>query len=75
MNHQPHSEKNQRGNILRAFSFTTQIGLTMASCVLVGVLQGKLLDSLLGTSPWLLLTCSLLGVAASIKSLFDMNMK
>ncbi|WP_313128699.1 AtpZ/AtpI family protein [Anaerocolumna sp.] len=60
---------------LRAFAYVSQIGVTMAASVLVGVLLGKFLDSLFGTKPWLLLIFSLLGVGAAIKSLFDISQK
>lgn len=59
----------------RAISYFSQIGVTMASSVLVGVLLGKYLDGLLGTSPWLLLVFSFLGVGAALKSLFNMPEK
>ncbi|NLN53511.1 MAG: hypothetical protein GX150_04315, partial [Firmicutes bacterium] len=36
----------------------------MAATIFVGVLLGRFLDSLLGTSPWLLLIFSLLGAGA-----------
>lgn len=60
---------------IRALSYFSQIGVTMASSVLVGVFLGKFLDGLLGTSPWLLLIFSLLGVGAAIKALFNMSKK
>jgi ATP synthase protein I len=47
------------------------MGLMVAACLLVGVLLGRFLDGLLGTSPWLLIIFSLLGAAAAFKSLFD----
>ena len=47
----------------------------MAACVLIGVGLGKLLDNLLGTTPWFLLAFSLLGAGASIKALFDLAEK
>lgn len=56
---------------LRAFAHFSHIGVTMAATVLVGVLLGKYLDSMLGTSPWLLLFFSLLGAGAAIKVLFN----
>jgi ATP synthase protein I len=56
---------------LRALSVISQIGLMLAACVLVGVLLGRFLDNLLGTSPWLLIVFSLLGMAAAFKSIFD----
>ncbi|NLM60667.1 MAG: AtpZ/AtpI family protein [Clostridiales bacterium] len=43
----------------------------MSVTVLLGVFLGKFLDSLLNTSPWLLLVFSLLGAGAAIKSLYD----
>lgn len=58
---------------LRALSQVSQIGVTMASSVFIGVLLGKFLDNLLGTSPWLLLIFSLLGAGAAIKALFNIS--
>ena len=72
MNHPSYDKNRQRGKSLRALSFASQIGITMAACVLIGVLCGKFLDDLLSTAPWLLLVFSLLGVAASFKVLFDL---
>ncbi len=70
---------NQKGGpgreLLRALSFFSQIGITMAACVLIGVLLGKFLDGLLGTSPWLLLVFSLLGAGAALKAVFDLGNK
>ncbi|MEA4969985.1 MAG: AtpZ/AtpI family protein [Candidatus Pelethousia sp.] len=65
------SKEEQARELLRALSFLSQIGITMAACVLIGVLVGRFLDNLLGTAPWLLLLFSLLGAAAAIKVLFD----
>lgn len=62
-----------RNKALQAFSQVSQIGITIAASILVGVLSGKFLDNLLGTTPWLLLIFSLLGVGAAIKSLFDIS--
>lgn len=58
--------------ILRALAHFSHIGVTMAASVFVGVLLGKCLDGLLGTSPWLLLIFSLLGVGAALKILFNL---
>lgn len=67
-----HNKDNKPKNYetLRAIAYFSQIGVTMAATVLVGVLLGKYLDDLLGTTPWLLLVFSLLGGGAAIKSLF-----
>lgn len=74
---QPKGEPGDKSGkeFLRALSFFSQIGITMAACVFIGVILGKYLDNLLGTSPWLLLVFSLLGAGAAFKSLFDLGNK
>ena len=71
----PRDEKKQRRELMHAISFLSQIAVTMAASVLIGVFLGRFLDKLLGTTPWLLLVFSLLGVIAAIKAIFDMGMK
>ena len=56
---------------LRALANFSEIGVTMAASVMVGVMLGKYLDGLLGTKPWLLLFFSLSGVGAAIKVPFN----
>ena len=71
----PPKQKNEgsgRSEFAKAITFLSQIAITMAVCVLIGVLLGNYLDRLFGTSPWLLLIFSLLGVGASFKALLDM---
>jgi len=63
-------EKRHRNGVLRALSFSSQIGFTLIACVFVGVFLGKYLDKILGTSPWLLLLLSLIGAAAAFWSIF-----
>ena len=67
--------KEQRDGFLQSFSFLSQIGITIIACVAVGILLGKFLDSLLGTSPWLLLVFTLLGIASAFKSIIDQAKK
>ena len=50
----------------------TNLGLTIVATILLSIFLGNFLDNLLGTSPWLVLVFSLLGVVAAIKLLFDM---
>lgn len=57
--------------MMKSLALISQLGLSMASCVLVGVLIGKFLDRLLGTAPWLLLVFAFLGSAAAFKTLYD----
>ncbi len=63
-------KQSNSGEALRAIAYFSHIGVTMAACVFVGVLLGKYIDGLLGTSPWLLLIFSMLGVGAAIRSIF-----
>ena len=67
--------KNDKNNdkrlILKAFSLLTQLGLTMACCVLIGLFTGKFLDGLLGTAPVLMIIFVFLGSAAALKVMYD----
>lgn len=56
---------------LKAIASFSQIGVTMAASVLIGVFLGKFIDGLSGTSPVFLLFFSLLGVGAAIKAVFN----
>lgn len=74
MSNEDNKEKKAKtSQALRALAYFTQIGVTLAANVLVGVFLGKYLDGLLGTAPWLLLLFSLLGVGAAFKSIFDIT--
>ncbi|MDR0249053.1 MAG: AtpZ/AtpI family protein [Oscillospiraceae bacterium] len=63
---------NKNNETLRALSYLSYIGVSLATCVFIGVMLGRFLDSKLGTSPWLLLLFTLLGFGAAVKSIFDM---
>jgi len=65
------NRRKERSELLAALSSLSQLGILIASCVIIGVLAGRFLDNLFGTSPWLLLLLSLLGVGAAFKSMFD----
>ncbi|MDD3693055.1 MAG: AtpZ/AtpI family protein [Oscillospiraceae bacterium] len=75
MSKKQNTDKNKTSETLRAIAHFSHIGVTMAASVLVGVLIGKYLDGLLGTTPWLLLVFSLLGAGAAIKVLFNISKK
>jgi len=60
---------------MRAVGMMTQIGLTMAFCVLGGVLFGVFLDSRLDTTPWFTIALSLLGCVAAFKAMYDIAKK
>lgn len=66
-------DKQSNRELRRALSFFSQVGITMAACVFIGVFIGRFLDNLLATTPWLLLLFSFLGAAAAFKVLFDLG--
>ena len=45
MERKPDRENKQTQGLLRALSFFSQIGITMAACVLIGVFIGRFLDN------------------------------
>jgi len=65
----------QRDGFIKSLSFLSQIGVTIIACIAVGILFGSFLDSLLGTTPWLLLVFILLGIVAAFKSILDLAKK
>ncbi|MDD2427267.1 MAG: AtpZ/AtpI family protein [Eubacteriales bacterium] len=65
--------ESSKHNVWSGIGYITQIGITLAVTVFIGVLIGRVLDDWLGTEPWLLLLFSILGAAAAIKQLFDMS--
>ena len=68
-------KKSDKKEITRALSMFLQMGLSMAVCVFIGFWLGKSLDGWLHTTPLFLLICTLLGIAAAIKTMYDLAMK
>ena len=71
----PELTKKERREVSRAVGLMTQIAVTMAGCVVIGVLIGLFIDNRLSTSPWFVLIFSFFGVAAAFKALYDMSQK
>ena len=69
------NNKPQQNEFARAMAFFMQISVSILACLAVGIFLGWLLDRLLGTSPWLLMIFSFLGVGAAFKSIFDFAKK
>ena len=59
--------------IMKALAQFTQLGITMASCVVIGLLIGRFLDWLLGTNPWFMIIFAFVGSGAAIKILYDIG--
>lgn len=64
--------KKFKGDLLRGFSQVSQIGISIAVCIAMGVLIGRFLDDFFGSSPWLLLVFSLLGIGAAFKTILEL---
>ena len=57
--------------VIRGLSVLTSLGVTMVTCVMIGLWAGKALDTLWGTSPWMVLIFLMFGMLAAIKSMFS----
>ena len=70
------NKKNKhRSELFKALSLISQIAFLIIACIFVGVFLGSILDRVFGTTPWLLLFFSLLGMAAAFKALYDYSKK
>ncbi|UQZ91118.1 ATPase F0F1 [Deltaproteobacteria bacterium Smac51] len=49
------------------------VGISFAVSIVLGLALGWWLDKKLGTAPWLLLLCLMLGIAAGFKNLFTVS--
>ena len=67
--------KEDRKNIMRGVSYMSQIALTMATCVLFGVLFGNFLDNRFDMSPLFVIIFSLLGCLSGFKAMIDIAKK
>jgi ATP synthase protein I len=59
------------GAALRAAAPYIALGWTFVIPMVLGLVVGYYLDRWLGTAPWILLTCLLLGMAAGFLSLYS----
>ena len=68
-------KKDEKREIFNAIGLVTQLGLSMAASVFIGVIGGKYLDEWLNTSPWFLLAGVILGTASAFKVMYDIVIK
>lgn len=66
-------DKKVRSETARALAQFSHIGVVVSASIFISVMIGRFLDRQLGTSPWLLLIFSILGVGAAFKSLIDIS--
>lgn len=64
--------KKSKNTVAKALALYTQMGITMAVCIVVAFFIGRLLDGWLGTSPLFLLIFMVIGLMASIRSMYLM---
>ncbi|MFI5338498.1 MAG: AtpZ/AtpI family protein [Candidatus Methylomirabilales bacterium] len=57
-------------SVLKQLARLSTIGVTLVAATAIGLAIGYGLDRWLGTSPWLTLTFTLLGIAAGFVNLF-----
>jgi len=69
------NKKPKQNEFARALAYLSQIAVSIIACLAVGIFLGWLLDRLLGTTPWLMLVCTFLGIGAAFKSIFDFAKK
>jgi len=76
-NYKPHDKdkKKHTSDLVKGMSMITQIGVMILVCVLIGLFAGRFLDNWLGTSPWLTLLFTFLGVGAAFKYMYEVAKK
>lgn len=66
-------DKSGRSDLAKALKFFTHVAVHIIVCVAIGVFLGMWLDSRFGTSPWLLIIFSFLGMGAAFKSIIELG--
>ena len=74
-NNDKEDKEEEQSDLIKAVSYLGRVSFTIAACIIICVLIGNFLDGLLGTTPWLLLLFSLIGIGAAFKSIFDLAKK
>ena len=64
------ARRGSRGDAWRALGALSTVGLSFVLAIVLGVWFGWLLDSWLGTSPWLFFLFFFLGLAAGVLNVY-----
>lgn len=60
----------EKREALQGLALLTQLGVTMTVAIFMGVFIGIYLDKWLGTSPWMTLVFSFIGIGAAFRSMY-----
>ena len=73
-NNENKTKKNtERRMIMRALGLLSQLGINMASCVLIGLVIGRFLDALFKTAPLFMIIFLFIGAGAAMKVMYDIS--
>ena len=72
-NEKQKQKRDDTRQIMKAFGLLTQLGLSMVSCILIGLFAGLFLDRLFGASPVFVIIFIVTGSVAAIKVLYDIS--
>jgi ATP synthase protein I len=64
------SPRKTRADVVRTIGALSTVGLAFVLAVVIGAWFGRVLDSWLGTSPWLFMLGFFLGLAAGILNVY-----
>ena len=67
--------KKEKSDIVRGLSLMSQIGITVALCIFLGVFIGRFLDGRFDTSPLFLFIFAIIGCVAAFKAMIDLSKK
>ena len=71
----PNKEKSTKSEMFHAMGMISQLGISMAICVFLGIIIGTGLDKLFNSAPGFLILFAFVGAGAAFKVMFDLTMK
>ena len=67
--------KKEKSDIAKGLALMSQLGITVALCIFLGVFIGRFLDSRFDTSPLFLFIFAIIGCASAFKAMIDLSKK
>ena len=71
----PDNRPDQEREVTRALGLVGRLGVTMVLAILAGFGGGYLLDARFGTAPWLMIACTVAGIAGGFYLAYRIIMK